>query len=42
MVDFILNAQVRSDLGKVRAAACVVTPVWFLLSFTAATKSPSP
>ena len=27
--------------GKVRAAACVVTPVWFLLSFTAATKPQS-
>ena len=38
MVDFSLNAKARNDLGKVRAAACVVTLIWFPPSFTVVTR----
>lgn len=38
MVDILRECPSAFRSGKVRAAACVVTPVWFLLSFTTATK----
>ena len=36
-MSFVFQAEVRSDLGKVRAAACVML-TWFLPSFTVQAK----